>query len=111
LEQHIEDVSVGPAPGQRILIADDHEVVRKGVCNILRSGLKVEAAIEAVNGTEAGEKARELNRDLVIFDMAMPVLDGFSAAERIKEALRGVPISMFSMHDGPEVTQASAVRQ
>jgi CheY-like chemotaxis protein len=61
LEQHIEDVSVGPAPGQRILIADDNEVVRKGVCNILRSGLKVEAAIQAVNGKEAVEKARELN--------------------------------------------------
>jgi CheY-like chemotaxis protein len=92
LEQHIEDVSVGPAPGQRILIADDNEVVRKGVCNILRSGLKVEAAIEAVNGKEAVEKARELNPDLVILDMAMPVLDGFSAAERIKKALRSVPI-------------------
>ena len=64
MEQHIEDVSVRPAPGQRILIADDNEVVRKGVCNILRSGLKVEAAIEAVNGKEAVEKARELNPDL-----------------------------------------------
>jgi CheY-like chemotaxis protein len=92
LEQHIEDVSVRPASGQRILIADDNEVVRKGVCNILRSGLKVEAAIEAVNGKEAVEKARELNPDLVILDMAMPVLDGFSAAERIKKALRSVPI-------------------
>jgi len=78
--------------GMRVLIADDHEVVRKGVCNILRSGLKVEAAIEAVNGKEAVEKARQLNPDLVILDMAMPVLDGFSAAERIKKALRSVPI-------------------
>jgi DNA-binding NarL/FixJ family response regulator len=93
----------------RVLIADDHEVVRKGVCNILKSRLNIEAAIEAVNGKEAVEKVRELSPDLVI--LAMPVLDGFSAAERIKKALPGVPILMFSMHDGPEVIQASKLLQ
>ena len=93
----------------RVLIADDHEVVRKGVCNILESRLNVEAAIEAANGKEAVEKARELNPDLVILDVAMPVLDGFSAAERIKKALPSVPILMFSMHD--EVIQASKLVQ
>lgn len=95
----------------RVLIADDHEVVRKGVCNILESRLNLETAIEAANGKEAVEKARELNPDLVILDVAMPVLDGFSAAERIKKALPGVPILMFSMHDGPEVIQASKLVQ
>ncbi|HEY1471585.1 MAG TPA: response regulator transcription factor [Candidatus Acidoferrum sp.] len=95
----------------RILIADDHEVVRKGVCNILESRLDVEAPIEARDGKEAVEKARELNPDLVILDVAMPVLDGFSAAERIKKALPSVPILMFSMHDGPEVVQASKLVQ
>jgi YesN/AraC family two-component response regulator len=69
----------------RVLIADDHEVVRKGVCNTLKSRLNFEAAIEAANGKEAVEKARELNPDLVILDVAMPVLDGFSAVERIKK--------------------------
>lgn len=95
----------------RVLIADDHEVVRKGVCDILKSRLNVEAAIIAVNGKEAVEKATELNPDLVILDVAMPVLDGFSAAERIKKALPDVPILMFSMHDGPEVMQASKLAQ
>jgi DNA-binding NarL/FixJ family response regulator len=42
--------------GMRVLIADDHEVVRKGVCNILKSRLNVAAAIEAANGKEAVEK-------------------------------------------------------
>jgi len=41
----------------------------------------------------------------------MPVLDGFSAAERIKKALPNVPVLMFSMHDGPEVLQASKLVQ
>lgn len=54
----------------RVLIADDHEVVRKYVCNILKSRLNVEATIEAVNGKEAVEKARELNPDLIILDVA-----------------------------------------
>jgi DNA-binding NarL/FixJ family response regulator len=50
----------------RVVIADDHEVVRKGVCNILKSRLNVEA-IETANGKEAVEKARKLNPDHVIF--------------------------------------------
>ena len=54
----------------RVLMADDHEVVRKDVCNILKFRLDVAAAIEAVNGKEAVEKARELNPDLSILDVA-----------------------------------------
>ncbi len=95
----------------RVLIADDHEVVRKGVGNILKSHLDVEAAIEAVNGKDAVEKATERSPDLVILDVAMPVLDGFSAAERIKKALPNVPILMLSMHDGLEVVQAAKLAQ
>jgi DNA-binding NarL/FixJ family response regulator len=91
----------------RVLIADDHEVVRKGVSLILKSRGNVDTAIEAVNGKDAFEKATQMNPDLVILDVAMPVLDGFSAAERIKKALPNVPILMFSMHDGPEVVQAA----
>jgi DNA-binding NarL/FixJ family response regulator len=91
----------------RVLIADDHEVVRKGVCIILKSRGNIDAAFEAVNGKEAVEKATQLSPDLIILDVAMPVLDGFSAAERIKKALPNVPILMFSMHDGPEVVQAT----
>ena len=91
----------------RVLIAGDHEVVRKGVSNILKSRGNVDTAIEAVNGKDAFEKATQMNPDLIILDVAMPVLDGFSAAERIKKALPNVPILMFSMHDGPEVVQAT----
>jgi DNA-binding NarL/FixJ family response regulator len=95
----------------RVLIADDHEVVRKGVGNILKSHLDVEAAIEVVNGKDAVEKATERSPDLVILDVAMPVLEGFSVAERIKKALPNVPILMLSMHDGPEVVRASKLAQ
>ena len=51
--------------------------MRKGVGNILKSSLDVEAAIEAVNGKDAVEKATERSPDIVILDLAMPVLDGF----------------------------------
>jgi DNA-binding NarL/FixJ family response regulator len=68
--------------------------VRKGVRIIPKSRGNIEVAIEV-------EKATQLNPDLIILDVAMPVLDGFSAAERIKRTLPNLPILMFSMHDGP----------
>ena len=65
---------------------------------MLKSRGNIEAAIEAVNGKEAVEKATQLNPGLIILDVAMPVLDGFSAAEGIKKSLPNVPILMFSVN-------------
>jgi len=75
-----------------VLIADDHEVVRKGVCNILEARGDAKVCGEATNGEEAVQKAIELNPDLVILDVTIPVLDGFSAAKRIKEVLPEIPV-------------------
>jgi DNA-binding NarL/FixJ family response regulator len=89
----------------RILIADDHETVRKGVCAILTARMDVEVCGEAVNGEEAIRKARELNPDLIILDLSMPVLDGFSAAKQIRKSFPCVPILILSMHDGLHVAK------
>ncbi len=91
----------------RVLIADDHEVVRKGVCNIRESRGDVKVCGEATNGEEAVQKAIELNPDLVILDVTMPVLDGFSAAKKIKEVLPEIPVLMLSMHEGLELARSS----
>jgi two-component system, NarL family, response regulator NreC len=89
----------------RILIADDHEIVRKGLCFILESHRNTEICGEAKNGQDAVEKATELNPDLIILDVTMPGLDGFAAARRIRTFLPEVPILMLSMHEGPLVVR------
>jgi DNA-binding NarL/FixJ family response regulator len=86
----------------RILIADDHEVVRKGLCAILTSHFRPEICEEASNGQEAITKAVSLQPDLVILDINMPVLGGFAAAKEIQRLLPQVPILFFTMHGGDQ---------
>jgi DNA-binding NarL/FixJ family response regulator len=78
-------------PLLRVLIADDHEAVRKGVCSILGSRKDLEVCGEAENGRDAIEKVRELKPDVVILDITMPVLSGFEAAREIRKTM-SVPI-------------------
>jgi DNA-binding NarL/FixJ family response regulator len=91
----------------RILVADDHPVVRKGVCSLLESRRDLEVCGEATNGEEAIQKSLETNPSLIILDVTMPVLDGFSAARKIKAVRPTVPILMLSIHDGPEMARSS----
>ena len=81
----------------RILIADDHEIMRRGVRSVLESGRDVDV-FEAENGVEAVQKTKEMKPDLVILDVSMPLLDGFSAARQIKEMSPLTPILIFSLH-------------
>jgi DNA-binding NarL/FixJ family response regulator len=87
----------------RILVADDHAAVRKGVCAILSSRLDIEVCGEASNGQEAIEKAHDLKPDLIILDITMPVLNGLDAARVIRLTLPEVPILLLSMHDGKHI--------
>jgi two-component system response regulator NreC len=91
----------------RIIVADDHELVRKGVCAVLGSHKNMEVSDEAANGQEAVLKALRLRPDLIIMDVTMPVLDGLSATKQIKESLPQIPVIILSMHDGPEMTRAA----
>ena len=84
----------------QVLIADDHEIVRRGVCSILESREGLEICGEAANGREAVNKASQLHPDLIILDQAMPVRSGLGAATEICQILPGVLILMLSMHDG-----------
>jgi DNA-binding NarL/FixJ family response regulator len=90
----------------RILIADDHEVVRKGVRSLLESQ-DDQNITEASNGMEAVDIASEMSPDLVVLDVTMPILDGLSAAKQIKKALPRVPIVILSIHNGPEMMRAT----
>jgi DNA-binding NarL/FixJ family response regulator len=88
----------------RVLIADDHEAVRKGVCSILGSRKDLEVCGEAENGRDAIEKARELKPDVVILDITMPVLSGFEAAREIRKTM-SVPILILSMHESKQLIE------
>lgn len=89
----------------RILVADDHEAVRKGVCAILGSRKDVEVCGEAENGKEAIEKAIALKPDLIILDITMPMLSGFEAAREIRKILPDVPMLILSMHESKQLIE------
>jgi two-component system response regulator NreC len=86
----------------RILIADDHEVVRKGVSAILTPHFNPEICEEASNGQDAIAKAIALQPDIAILDINMPILGGFAAAKEIQRLLPQVPILFFTMHGGEQ---------
>src|SRR5260221_11365688 len=89
----------------RILIADDHEVIRRGVIRVLQSRGDVEECAEATNGKEAVEKALVWKPDLVLLDVRLPGLSGFDAAKEIKQRQPDIPILFFSITDTTEILE------
>jgi DNA-binding NarL/FixJ family response regulator len=83
----------------RILIADDHDVVRSGVRSILESRAGWKVVGEARDGREAIVKALTSRPDVVVLDYALPLVNGVEAARQIKSRVPGVEILIFTMHD------------
>lgn len=83
-------------PKIRILIADDHEVVRAGLALVLRQEPDFEIVGEARNGAETVAKTGELRPDLVLLDWKMPEMDGVTAARAIRQQVPGVRILVLS---------------
>jgi DNA-binding NarL/FixJ family response regulator len=82
----------------RILIADDHDLLRRGVRALLESHAGWEICGEAITGREAVTKAEELKPDIVILDISMPDLNGVEAASRIRKASANTEVLVLSMH-------------
>jgi DNA-binding NarL/FixJ family response regulator len=80
----------------QILIADDHEVVRRGLRALLSADPDWEICAEAANGREAVERARQLQPDLVILDTSMPELDGLGAARQIRKLLPATEVLILT---------------
>src|SRR6266478_2289125 len=91
-----------PSRPLRVLIADDYEAVRLGLCAILRS-VDIEVCGQAKNGEEAVEKSIQLRPDLIILDISMPGLGGIEAARQIRVLLPEVPILFFTTHNTPQL--------
>jgi CheY-like chemotaxis protein len=88
---------------QRILIADDHELMRRGLRGLLESHDEWAVCGEAVEGTEAVRKSTDLKPDLVIMDVNLPGLSGIEAALQIRREREGAKILFFTVHDSDEV--------
>lgn len=82
----------------RILIVDDHLVIRKMLKALLETREGWEVCGEATNGREAVTKAQELKPDLMIMDLAMPIMDGIRASRELSKAMPTVPILMHTLH-------------
>ena len=83
----------------RILIADDHAVVRSGVRALLRVDAGIEVVGEAENGAEALRLAEALRPDLVLLDITMPPGNGLETARQLKELLPDIAVLILTMHE------------
>ncbi len=90
----------------RVLLADDHQILRDGIRRGLESAGE-DVVGEADNGEEAVELARSLQPEIVLMDLSMPVLDGVAATRRITEELPDVKVVVLTMHDDPQRTRAA----
>lgn len=84
----------------RVLLADDHSIVRAGLCRIVEESEEMEVVAEAANGNEAIQKARDIDVDVAVVDISMPGLDGLEVADRIRAEFEGkLPVIMLTMHE------------
>lgn len=86
----------------RILLADDHTVVRQGLVSILKAVPDFDVVAEAADGSEAVDKALATRPDVVVLDVTMPRLNGLEAARRIHKALPESRILVLTMHEDEE---------
>jgi DNA-binding NarL/FixJ family response regulator len=92
-------------PPLRILVADDHQVVRTGLRALLESKAGWQVCAEAANGREAVERAGELQPDVAVLDIGMPLLNGVEATRQIHKVSPQTEILILTMHDSEHMVQ------
>ena len=90
------------AGSARLVLADDHDLVREGIRALLEGEPDLAVVGEASNGREAVEVCRKLRPDLVLMDVRMPEMDGLAATRAIKEELPQTSVVMVTMHESPD---------
>ncbi|MBN1642777.1 MAG: response regulator transcription factor [Anaerolineae bacterium] len=80
----------------RVLVVDDHAIVRKGICALLATEPQIAAVGEAANGQEAIDQARLLQPDVILMDIVMPEMDGLEAIRRISEQMPEIRILVLT---------------
>jgi two-component system response regulator NreC len=105
-----ERAGTGLGGAFRVLLVDDHEIMRRGLASLLHAEPDMELVAQAENGREAIELADSLLPDVVVMDVSMPGMSGTQAARLIKEAhpsIRIVGLSMHSMDGTKEAMRAA----
>lgn len=87
----------------RVLLADDHPTVRRGLADVIRDEEGIELVGQASDGLEAVEMARKLRPDVIVMDVSMPRLDGVAAMRRIRAELPASRVIGLSMHEVDEM--------
>jgi DNA-binding NarL/FixJ family response regulator len=87
----------------RILIADDHEVVRDGLRKLLEAHPNCEVVAEAADGREAVAKALEVTPDIAVVDYSLPLINGIEVTRQIRSRLPTTEVLIFSMHDNEKI--------
>ena len=89
----------------RILLADDHELLRQGLRTLIEHQSGWQVCGEATTGREAVAKARELKPDIVVMDFTMPELNGMEATRQIRAALPRTQVLILTMHESEELVR------
>src|SRR5687767_9534625 len=85
----------------RVLLADDHAVLRAGLRALLSQEEDIDVVDEAADGREAVVKAAQVRPDVVLLDIAMPVMDGFEAMRHIRQRVPEAKVLVLTMHESP----------
>jgi two-component system response regulator NreC len=86
----------------RVLVVDDHTIVRDGICALLALVGDIQVVGEATNGNEALKMVQELAPDVVVMDIAMPIMGGLEATRRISKEFPGVKVLVLTQYDDKE---------
>ncbi len=91
----------------RILVVDDHEVIRRVICSLLSSDPTLNVIGQTADGEQAVLKAQELQPDLVLLDISLPGISGIEAARRIRSSSPNSHIIFLSQHDSLQVVESA----
>jgi DNA-binding NarL/FixJ family response regulator len=86
----------------RVLVVDDHTIVRDGICALLALAGDIEVVGEAINGSEALKMVKELIPDVVLMDIAMPIMGGLEATRRIHKEFPTTKVLVLTQYDDKE---------
>jgi DNA-binding NarL/FixJ family response regulator len=86
----------------KVLVVDDHTIVRDGICALLSLAGDIEVVGEATNGNEALQKIREIHPDVVLMDIAMPIMGGLEATRRISKEFPKTKVLVLTQYDDKE---------
>jgi PAS domain S-box-containing protein len=102
----MHDLAGGTSKPVRILIADDHVVVRAGLRELFSEWPALQVVGEAVNGVQAISQARNLQPDIIVMDVSMPLMDGIEATRQIHTALPHIRIVGLSTYDDEDIERS-----